>query len=763
MKKISKFILTMVLYASYFASVVLKSNTYGNILSPIVTVIAAYYIRKGYYLKEKETLQKRAGILLFLSVFSWFLCDAMWCISDLILKTDPNENLVITYGYSATNLFMISSFVVLGYQELKRWRGIQVLIDAFAVSLCSMILVWVIFLNRNLQNAMLVKNDWVAMLSLFIDLLIFIWNCIWFFSIRKGKMALSLKITLFGSLVFVIVDIIYYYEYYYSVYEPNSLLDGGYVMAFAFLAIGSILKEKMNVQEAEVETNWDVGKRNGVLLFAAPLLLIIFAGIQAEYLLMLVSIIMVYFVISNYTQKNIYRDELLVRERNLNAELEGKVKERTKELNDLLKRDVVTGLLSRRYFLEQINKQAKQLMKEETILVFYIDVNKYKLIKTMFGNDIGEKVLTEVGKRLNKYSYGEEDLLASYGEDVFIISMKGIYSIERGMEIAEHLIQLSSDLYKIEEYEIRVTVNIGVSMFHVDARSCEELIKNADLAMLQAKSEGYNQARAFDEELGEIIFEKNRIEIMLKKVICEEEFFLCYQPQVLAVDGSLIGFEALIRWKTKGGEWISPGQFIPIAEETGFIKPIGGWVMQKAIQQIAVWQKKSFYKLRMAINVSVKQLNEKKFILDLKDTLKKYDVAPESIEIEITESIELEENKEIIVALKKIRDMGISIAIDDFGTGYSSLYYLKNLPVNRIKIAKPLVDHIAQDSYDYAIVQTAVRVAKVKGIHVIAEGVETKEQWECLKTLECDEIQGYYFARPMLPEQAYEQWIKSAK
>jgi len=195
----------------------------------------------------------------------------------------------------------------------------------------------------------------------------------------------------------------------------------------------------------------------------------------------------------------------------------------------------------------------------------------------------------------------------------------------------------------------------------------------------------------------------------------------------------------------------------------GLIIPLGYWIMENAAKQLCSWQKESNKNLKMAVNVSVKQLSDRDFLKNLRRILYKYNINPDDFEIEITENVQMENNQNLLDTLNKIKDMGISIAIDDFGTGYSSLYYLKNLPVTRIKIAKELVDNIENDIYSKSIIQMVISIAKTKEIKVIAEGVETYEQWQCLKSLDCDEIQGYYFSRPLIPEDVSEKWLNNKK
>jgi len=435
------------------------------------------------------------------------------------------------------------------------------------------------------------------------------------------------------------------------------------------------------------------------------------------------------------------------------------VEERTRELNELLDQDVVTGLKSRRSFLRSLRETIEKLEEANNLILFYIDLNRYKMIKTMFGNFVGEQVLKEVADKLNENFSGKGAILASYGEDVFVMLLKGKFTYQDGEKLAAQIIEECSRIYHVDGYDIRVTLNAGIAIYPEDSSSKAELIRHADIAMSEARKSGFDKVQCFDQELEKIVSNKNRIELLLKKALFDEEFTLHFQPQVMAEDGKLFGFEALIRWKTPDGCMISPVEFIPIAEETGYIIPIGYWVMQKAIEQLMDWDENCDSRPKMAVNVSAKQLLDRDFIKNMSDLLLRNRMNPARLEIEITESIQLEENQEMRDRLSEIHEMGISIAIDDFGTGYSSLYYLKNLPIDRIKIAKPLIDKIETDLYDNTIVKTAITLAKTRGMRTIAEGVETKEQWECLKKLECDEIQGYYFARPMPAEEIFEKWL----
>jgi EAL domain-containing protein (putative c-di-GMP-specific phosphodiesterase class I) len=341
----------------------------------------------------------------------------------------------------------------------------------------------------------------------------------------------------------------------------------------------------------------------------------------------------------------------------------------------------------------------------------------------------------------------QNSILTSYGDDTYIFAAVGSYNYDSGHEFAKEAIKLCSSIYEVDEYQIRVTVNIGISLFRRDAATKEELIKHADIAMTQARMNGFNVVQEFDEKLSEVIYRKNTIEILLKQANFKMNFMVYYQPQIQTDTKKIIGFEALLRWRTSSGEFIGPNEFIPIAEETGFIIPIGDWVMKMVMQQIVDWNKRFDEKIMIGINVSLKQLNSDLFLNRLKQEMKALSIKPEWVDLEITESKHLQENRDALKMLEDIRKMGVTVSIDDFGTGYSSLSYFKGFPADRIKLAKELIDYIHVDDFDYQLVKSIILLSKAKGIRVIAEGVETKEQWEALKELQCDEVPGYLFGK----------------
>jgi diguanylate cyclase len=746
-----------VIFLCYVTATIFKSDFWGNLLSPVITLETAYLIYKAFFMGIKIKVNRVPGLFLTFGILSWAIADTLWAVYDLALHINPNESGLITYTYSLTNLFLTLSLSLYGFQIFRKWNIVQMLLDSFVMSFFVIYFIWAVFLDEDVKKLLKLRSDWNSTACIILDILVIMWIVIWYISVRNGSIPLYLRFMSAGTILFSIVDLIYYYQYLFSTYEPNSLLDAAYITSFRLIALSAVLhmNKKGNKSETVLYNTGRKGK--GHYLFLAPILLIIFRGFDITILLHFLSAIAFYFMLSYYIQSSIYKEGLLRKEQDLNIVLEQKVKERTEELVEknkilrhLLNQDYNTGLYNRRYLSAYLEKATASLKDGETIILLHIGINRIRMITTMFGHYVGDKILNEIAQRLKPLNNRTKDsILATYSDDTYIFAAIGQKDSAEGYDLAQEAVRLCSDIYRIEDYQIRITVNIGMSVYPLDAENKEELIKHADIAMTQAGMSGYNLVQAFDAKLSEVMYRKNMIELMLKRVNFNQEFMVYYQPQLHTKSGKIIGFEALLRWKTQNGEFIAPNEFIPVAEETGYIIPIGDWVMRRAIMQICDWNCRFKEKVMIGINVSIKQLNSLQFIENLKAEIASLGAKPEWIDLEITESQHLQENPDVLLLLEEIRRLGVSISIDDFGTGYSSLSYLKGLPADRIKLAKELIDYIHTDDFDYQLVKSIILLSRLKGIRVIAEGIETKEQWDALKELQCDEVQGYYFGRPV--------------
>ena len=427
------------------------------------------------------------------------------------------------------------------------------------------------------------------------------------------------------------------------------------------------------------------------------------------------------------------------------------------EILKLAHYDMLTGLPNRVLLKKYIQTSLKRSSRNsEYNALMFIDLDNFKVVNDTIGHDVGDLVLVEAALRI-KNAIREDDIVARLGGDEFVVlvdmSKKNRDTAINNVEvIAQKILDSLEAPYIIENYDLRVTASIGIKLFNDESLSMDELMKYADSAMYNAKEEGRNTFCFFNPELQEIMEDKILLTDNLRKAIDSNSMSLFYQPQVTSEKNKIVGVEALIRWNSTNGI-ISPASFIPIAEESGLIIKLGEWILDEAIKQIKLWESDSEKKnWRISINVSPKQFEDKTFMPVIKAMLLKHDVETCKIRLELTEGILIQNINETLKKLHKLKEMGLSLSIDDFGTGYSSLSYLKQLPMDELKIDQSFIRDIIEDENDEIITQTIISIGKKFGLEVIAEGVETKEQYEKLISMGCKYFQGYLFFKPMRVE-----------
>ncbi|MDX2507420.1 MAG: EAL domain-containing protein [Gammaproteobacteria bacterium] len=434
--------------------------------------------------------------------------------------------------------------------------------------------------------------------------------------------------------------------------------------------------------------------------------------------------------------------------RDITAHLQ--IQDQLREQKDVLfyqaNHDALTQLPNRLLLLDRLKQTIKKAHRnKKKVAVLFIDLDHFKEINDSLGHKAGDEILKEASIRLQLCVRGA-DTVARLGGDEFTIIIDDIKDNEIITEIATKIIQELQDAFLVQRHKLYVTSSIGISMYPNDADCAEELLRNADAAMYKAKEEGRNTYRFYTEDMTQRAFEHIRMESNLRHALKHKELTVNYQPQVNGKTHQLIGIEALVRWQHPKLGLIPPDRFIPVAEKTGLIIPLGEQVFDLVTKQMASWMQDHEFAGRMAINLSARQLRQKNIIETLSDKLKENDCKPEWIEIEITEDSIMDDPEQATATLQKIRDIGIEITIDDFGTGYSSLSYLKRLPVSKIKIDQSFVRDLLQDEDDRVIITSTISLAKNMRFNVIAEGVETKEQKDFLLEQGCEMIQGDYYS-----------------
>lgn len=423
--------------------------------------------------------------------------------------------------------------------------------------------------------------------------------------------------------------------------------------------------------------------------------------------------------------------------------------EAEKKINYLAYYDVLTGLPNRTMLNERMEQAISLATRtEKIIIVAFIDIDNLKAVNDTMGHDGGDDLLLQISKRLSG-CVRQYDTVGRFGADVFLLIIPQISQLEDVRKVTSKIMGVFQEPLIIKNQEFFVTASAGIAVFPVDGETTEELIKNADMAMNISKEHGQNRYTFCSPDMKKEFLKHIELSNSLYRALDRNELELYYQPQVLSATGEIIGVEALIRWHHPQKGMVSPAEFIPIAEKTGLINPIGLWVLQTACRQNKAWQDQGFQPIRMAVNLSLGQFLNKKLVGIVADILQETQLNPAYLELEITESIAINEPEQIIKTLNELKALGVSISIDDFGTEYSSLSRLKNLPIDRVKIDIQFIRGISNGSKEQGIIKVILQLAKTLNLKVTAEGVETEPQLAFLKEILCDEIQGYYFYKPM--------------
>jgi diguanylate cyclase (GGDEF)-like protein/PAS domain S-box-containing protein len=435
------------------------------------------------------------------------------------------------------------------------------------------------------------------------------------------------------------------------------------------------------------------------------------------------------------------------------------------EIKTLAFYDPLTGLPNRRLLMDRLRQAiAASARSGEIRALLFVDLDNFKTLNDTLGHEIGDLLLQQVAQRLTA-CVREADTVARLGGDEFVIMLDELgggpeESAAHAATVGEKLLAVVAQPYKFGDRECRITTSIGVALFGEQREEIGEVLKQSDIAMYQAKAAGRNAVRFFAPALQAAINERASMEEDLRQGIADHQFMLFYQPQVDR--GSLIGAEALLRWKHPRRGWVSPGEFIPLAEETGLILPLGNWVLETACRQLAAWAgRQETRHISLAINVSARQFRQPDFVQQIVAVLDRTGADPQNVKLELTESMLLDNIEDVIAKMSALKARGLSFSLDDFGTGYSSLSYLRRLPLDQLKIDQSFVRDTPADLNNAAIAQTIITLGETMGLSVIAEGVETVQQQDFLAGLGCHSFQGYLFSRPVPVEQFHLLLAKS--
>lgn len=418
-----------------------------------------------------------------------------------------------------------------------------------------------------------------------------------------------------------------------------------------------------------------------------------------------------------------------------------------KELYLMARTDSLSGLANRNSLNEYLERLIPTMQRNEKEFAFlFLDIDHFKTVNDSLGHNIGDELLKNISSIIRK-TLRPSDFIARVGGDEFVIIIQEYKSYIELSNIIQRIQDHLSQTWLIQTHPINIGCSIGIAFFPKDGEDIVSLMKNADIAMYEAKKLGRNQYHFFTEELNEAVQKVITLDKHMRQALIDNEYMLYYQPKVDLSNGKILGVEALIRWKNKDNGFISPNEFIPLAEENGFIKELGIWIVDEALNQYVKWRNLGI-DISIAINISAKQFLNKDFEIKFIEKLEEKEINPSKINLEITEYILMDKSDYVQDILKILHNYGIKISLDDFGTGYSSLSYLKKFPIDYLKIDKAFLDDY-ESSSGKIFLETIVKMGQMLKMKVIAEGVEKQEQIDYLKSISCNEYQGYYFSKPL--------------
>lgn len=760
--------LVYLLMISYVTFNFIDHQSLSNLTSPWIALVSAVIIRLAM---KKDSFFTSSLKLLYYMALLWGVADLIWLYEAEVLKNDSSESVFLMYLYLALNVLLLASAVKYLISNLKKWHTFQLTVDVLitfliiVVSLRYSLFAFYDFerfgFHENINHVGYIFTDVIA-LTLVVVMII---------SARVSKISAPMKWIIFGYFTYIFTDFFYVFTSVFEKYQPNAIIDSFYMLSIVFFATGATsewFKPSLIINPDVYTSPQNKGGNKRLWLLSLIPLWMFFEGLlNLEAMAIVLFFLVAYYSVSKHIQLAIQNESLLMSEKLINEKLEYLVEKRTTDLKSSYEKiekqaitDSLGGLYNRKYLIDKMDEWIN--LEHRAFTLYYMDLDHFKVINDIHGHEMGDAVLIEVSRRFLTW-HNDNLIIARVGGDEF-----GILHLHEDLDdraidlnICNDIHAIFSDKITIEDYVFDVDASIGVARYPKDASERERLIKYAELSMYQAKKSSEGKGCVFySKSIAEANTRKNKIELLLKTIDFDEEFTLHFQPQFSLKDETLIGVEALLRWHSPELKHVSPGEFIPIAEDTGIINKIGKWVITSAFKQISKWHEMGATDLKMAINLSPQHFDSVNFFPFLVETFEECGVLPEWIDFEITENSAMSSATAMEEIFTTLSGLGVSISVDDFGTGYSSLSYLKRFDIDQLKIAKELIDNIVDDASDRVIIEAIILMCKGMGLFTIAEGVETKEQFDILKDLGCDAMQGYYLSRPISATDFESKYLK---
>lgn len=763
----NKIIVIVIAYLIYVLSLVLNNTFFINLMFSIIFFILLYY----FVISIKNVKEYK---LIWIALFSCFCVYSISYIACIIYENFYDINLKILdesqYIYMFVGILITFSVIRYFIKNIETLESIQLIIDISTITIIMTSFFWIVICDIEFKYIISDIDSIIALIYITMDIISLVIIYIIYRTMDELIKKKSIMLITIGILFYTVADLLYTYDIINDVYILDIFQNIFDIIPFIFFSIGSLYNstEERNKKTEKLSLSYNsiLNKKNKWIVFIPMVILLIIGRLGLSWIIFFVIVIFLHKFLSYYVTISNYNKHMLDKEIEMNVLLEKRVEERTKELSIANKKlralsqsDVLSNLFNRRYFIERLEDMILLKKEDEKVAVLCMDLNRFKFINDSYGHDIGDKTLIELSNRFSSL-LADNIIVARIGGDEFTFAIVGKFTKKEIEDFAIKIINLCEKPIIIGNHKLHVSINIGIDISK-DKCDINLLLKNADIAMYHTKENIGLMYSFYDEKLKNKVKRKSDIEQLLRNINFDEEFSICYQPQFELTTKKIIGLEALIRWNNPLIGFVSPLEFINIAEECGMIIKIGYWVMKNAIKQVSYWNKKYNTKLTIGINVSPKQMNNIDFLDNLKELIIDNNIDPKLIDVEITENIKVNEEKIILNTLKELNKIGVSVSIDDFGTGYSSLSYIKKFSINKLKIDKILVDNIPSNNGDLQVIKAIIMMAKGLGVKTIAEGVEDEKQLNILRKLGCDEIQGYIWSKPLKPCEFEKKYLSS--